>query len=99
MMRTIYLGSDFRCYTEAADGLRAVETMAFDDKCKEFIEGYRYVPDGESWQREDGEVFEGEMVAPATDFIELDQSQRGYEREQLEDALNALNILGVKVDG
>lgn len=94
-MKTIYIDADCRCYTEAADGRRAVETDSFDGKCDAFIEGYRFVPSGESWTREDGEVFEGEMIAPWKDYAELDAAQREYEREQLADAIGALNELGV----
>lgn len=32
---------------------------------KAYIEGYRYVPDGEVWTRSDGVAFRGLMVAPA----------------------------------
>ena len=79
--------------------MTAVETDFFDGKCKEFIEGCRYVPSGESWTREDGVEFRGEMIAPWKDSRELDEAQREYERELLADAQNALNVLGVNVDG
>lgn len=96
-MKTIYLDSDFRCYTEAAEGLRAVETMAFDGKCTEFIDGYRYVPEGESWTREDGEVFEGEMISPWKSYDLLDEAQREYERQLLAEYTEALKTVGVEV--
>lgn len=79
----IYIDSDFKCHTVAGDGLTAVETAAFDGKCAAYIEGYRFVPDGSTWVREDGTVFAGEMVSPWKPWEELDATQRAYEREQL----------------
>ena len=86
----IYIDSDYKCHTEAADGLRAFEVPDFDGKCKAFIEGHRYVPEGETWTREDGMVFEGNMVSPHTDYNELKEAQLIYEKEQAEEALNIL---------
>lgn len=91
----VYIDNECKCHAAAADGLREFNVSFFDDKCDTFIEGYRYIPQGESWTREDGEVFQGEMIAPWKDFAELDAAQREYEREQLADAIAALNELGV----
>lgn len=81
---TIYIDSDFKCHTVAGDGLTAVETTAFDGKCAAYIEGYRFVPDGSTWVREDGTIFSGEMVTPWKPWEELDAVQRAYERERYE---------------
>lgn len=87
----IYIDSEYRCHTTNPDGIfREFETDFFDGKCQAFIEGYRYVPDGESWTRSDGVVFTGEMVAPWKDYSELDTPQREYEREMLEEYESAL---------
>lgn len=82
-MRTIYIDSEFKCHVSNDGTMTAVETDAFDGKCDAYIEGYRFVPDGETWTRSDGEVFHGEMVAPWKDFAELDNAQREYERQLL----------------
>lgn len=83
-MKTIYLDSEFKCYI-TNDGTRtAVETDFFDGKCDAFIEGYRFVPEGKSWTREDGTAFHGEMISPWIDFRKLDAAQREYEQELLE---------------
>ena len=92
-MRTIYIDSDFKCHVTNDGTMRAVETDFFDGKCDAFIEGYRFVPDGESWTRSDGEEFHGEMISPWKDYAELDNAQREYEREQMADMENALAIL------
>lgn len=78
----IYIDSDYKCHTSPADGLTAVETDAFDGKCRHFIEGYRFVPSGETWSREDGQVFIGGMVAPWRPYEILTEFQAIYEEEQ-----------------
>lgn len=92
-MTTIYIGTDFKCHVTDDGTLTPVETNFFDGKCDTFIEGYRFVPSGESWTRPDGVVFRGEMIAPWKSYSELDNAQREYEREKLADAENALAIL------
>ena len=79
---TIYIDNDYKCHISPADGLTAIETDAFDGKCRQYIEGYRFVPAGESWEREDGEVFTGEMVAPWRPYEMLAEFQAIYEEEQ-----------------
>lgn len=78
----IYLDSDFLCHLTDGSGMRPVETDFFDGKCAAFIEGYRFVPDGESWTRSDGAVFQGEMIAPAEDYARLERAQQQYERDE-----------------
>ena len=79
---TVYIDSDYKCHASSGDGLTAVETDFFDGKCRQFIEGYRFVPAGEIWKREDGHVFEGEMIAPWRDYELLAELQAVYEEEQ-----------------
>ena len=96
----VYIDSEYRCHTTNPDGTyTALETDFFDGKCAAYIEGYRFVPAGETWTRPDGVVFRGEMIAPWKDWRELDKAQRDYEREQLaayEQALSEIeSALGV----
>lgn len=79
-MRTIYIDSAFKCHTANDSTMTEIQTDFFDGKCSTFIEGYRIVPSGEAWTREDGEVFRGEMIAPWKDYRELDAAQKQYER-------------------
>ena len=99
---TIYIDSDYKCYASVADGRRAIETDAFDGKCEEWIESYRFVPEGETWTREDGEVFNGEMVTPWKDLSEAYVAQTAYlERQnaQYEAALSEIEVaLGVNAE-
>ena len=78
----IYIDNDYKCHTTPGEGLTAVETDLFDGKCRQFIEGYRFVPAGCTWVREDGEVFTGKMVAPWRDYALLAELQALYEEEQ-----------------
>lgn len=82
----IYIDKDYKCHTSPADGLTAVNTDAFNGKCKQLIEGYRFVPAGQTWTREDGEVFHGEMVSPWRDYAILAELQALYEEEQAKSA-------------
>ena len=79
----LYLDADFRCHLSGGAGMTEIDTELFDGKCPAYIEGYRYVPPGERWVREDGVAFRGEMIAPWKDWEELDDAQRDYERQQL----------------
>lgn len=96
---TIYIDSDYKCYVSAAEGRRAVETDAFNGKCKEWIESYRYVPAGEVWVRSDGAMFPGEMVSPWKDLGEAYAAQTAYvtaQNAQYEAALTEIEAaLGV----
>lgn len=89
----IYIDNDFKCHVDNDGTLTSMETNFFDDKCQTFIEGYRFIPQGASWTREDGVVFTGEMVSPWKTHRELEEAQRAYEQEQLAEAQSALAIL------
>lgn len=83
---TIFIDADFKCHTENDGTMRELQTDFFDGKCQTFIEGYRFVPAGQAWTREDGATFKGEMVTAWKPFDELDAAQRAYERELAEAA-------------
>lgn len=90
----IYIDSDYRCHTSNPyEEYREFDVHYFDDKCTELIEGYRYVPPGETWTREDSEVFAGEMIAPAVDYTQLDAAQRIHERILLAEYESLINEL------
>lgn len=79
----VYIDSDFKCHVGSGEGLTEVETSFFDDKCDEFIEGYRFVPAGSTWTRDDGTEFAGEMISPWKDYIELAMAQLAYISEKM----------------
>ena len=93
---TVYIDSNFKCHCSASPGRRAFEVGFFDGKCPAFVAGYRYVPAGESWQRADGRVFVGEMLAPWQDHRRLELAQQVYEEysgklEALREVLDGLS--------
>ena len=89
----VFIDSNFCCHLINDGTMRELQTNFFNGKCKEFIEGYRFIPDGENWTRDDGVVFRGETVFPWKDYEELDQAQRQYEKQQLEETKTALEII------
>lgn len=78
----IYIDSDFKCHVSDDGTMTPIETNAFDGKCNAYIEGYRFIPAGQTWTRSDGVIFAGEMISPWKPWMELDAAQREYEREQ-----------------
>lgn len=77
----IYIDNDYRCHVEPASGLKEIEIEFFAGKCREYIEGYRFVPAGETWTDAKDIVFRGEMICPAEDFSRLEKAQRQYEHD------------------
>lgn len=97
----IYLDPDFKCHVENDGTMAEIETDSFGGKCKAYIEGYRLVPDGEAWTREDGVQFNGLMMAPWRPLDILEAMQRQYEEmlAELADMRAALEMLGVEANG
>lgn len=83
MGQKIYIDAEFKCHTADTGGLTAVETDFFVGKCDAYIEGYRFVPAGQTWTREDGVEFAGEMIAPWQPWEKLDAAQRVFDRQQI----------------
>ena len=98
-MRTIYIDSGYKCHTANDGTMTAAETDAFDGKCDAYIEGYRYIPSGESWERADGVVFHGEMISPWKDYSELDAAQREYERQLLAESVPLSDLTAAYQEG
>ena len=78
----IYIDSEYKCHVSQGEGMIAMDTEFFDGKCRRFIEGYRFVPAGETWIREDGQAFAGGMIAPWRPYENLVELQAVYEEEQ-----------------
>lgn len=82
----VYIDDEYKCHVSNPDNTyRACGLEFADGKCDTFIEGYRYVPMGETWTRSDGAVFHGEMIAPWKPYSELDAAQREYEKQLLKE--------------
>ena len=86
----LYIDADYKVHTAAGDGLTEIETDVFDGKCAAYIEGFRYVPPGGTWERGDGTVISNGMLAPWKNIQVLEAAQREYERGLLADMQAAL---------
>lgn len=87
-MRTIYIDSEHKCHTTNDGTMTAVETEFFDGKCDAHVEGFCY------------EIRETSTAIYAwKPYSELDAAQRQYEQALIADMQNALNKLGVTLDG
>lgn len=98
---TVYIDSGYRCHVDDDGTLTAVETSFFDGKCKAYIEGYLYIPEGVSVTLPDGKTYTGLMITPYMDHAILAAYQEQYEAmlPELQDMKEALNVLGVTADG
>lgn len=93
----VFIDNEYKCHATNDGTLREIETDFFDGKCRQFIDGYRFVPAGETWVREDGLEFTGEMIAPWKNYDMLREFQEQYEEmlAQQSDMKQALEILEV----
>ena len=93
----IYIDSEYKCHVTDLDGeYRAIETEFFNGKCAAFIEGYRFIPEGETWVNSDGKIITGKKIFPWKPYDELDAAQFDYEMEQIakySDALSEIEAL------
>lgn len=79
----LYLDQNYCCHITNDGTMRKIETDVFEGKCATYIEGFRFIPMGESWIRSDGEIFVGEMVVPAVDCTSLEKVQSQYELDEI----------------
>lgn len=86
---TIYLDSNYRCHAQPAEGWRAIDCAWADGKCPVYIEGMRYIPDGETWTSVDGTELAGEMLIAVVDPATLLAAQAAWEKEQAESKADA----------
>ena len=93
----VYIDTAYRCHKTNDGTRRAFDLPFFDNKCTAFIEGYRYIPPGETWIREDGVPFTGElyMICGNYEVMKLLQAQYEEDMAEVADMQNALAILGV----
>lgn len=102
----VYLDENYITHAEYAEGYVEAESSFFDMKAPELFPCYRFIPEGHTWEREDGAVFEGEaisLVNPRADMVSVQQAHEQSILEQLakaqadlEDADAALHELGVE---
>ena len=83
-MRKIYIDNEYKVHVDPIEGGREFDTDFFDGRCKQFIEGYLFVPSGETWTSPDGVIFNGEMITPFMPSEQLEAYQTAYEQAQAE---------------
>lgn len=81
---SVFIDKEYKCHVSNDGTMREFEVRDLDGKCPAFVEGHRYVPNGETWTRSDGEVFTGEMLTVWRDSSVLDEFQAQYEAQQVE---------------
>ncbi len=86
----IYIDTEYKCHPENDGTMREIESDFFDGKCDLFIEGYRFVPIGESYTLPDGRTVDGEYIGAFVPYQSLEYAQKAYEQ-----VIEALEILGV----
>lgn len=93
----VYIDDDFMCHATDDGTMTAVESDFFDGKCAAFIEGYRYIPAGASWN---GTVFQCQVITPMQDYNILAAYQEQYESmlPEMRDMKTALTELEVIPD-
>lgn len=82
----IFIDKDYRCHAADPDGtLRAVDDPFFDGKAPAVIEGYLFVPEGETVTGADGTVITGgPMIAPWRPSNTLTAAQAQYDTDRAE---------------
>lgn len=95
----IDINNGYKCYynNNEDETLFEYESEFFKDgTAPAVIEGYRCIPVGYIWRREDGKIFEGEMHSPIISEAELKTAQLEYDVEQYKLALTEIEaVLGV----
>lgn len=80
---TIFIDSDCKCHVSNPNGTyKKVEAPElFKGKCPTYIEGWRFIPAGETWRDSAGKVFHGEALTALRDTALLDEFQRQYQAQ------------------
>ena len=106
----IYIDNEYKCHLENDGTMREVEADCFGSLCKEYVEGCRYIPGGESWTNDSGITFYGQMYETWGNHEHLLEIQTAVDHEleaanaelealnaEVQDMREALTILGVNV--
>ena len=76
----IYIDKNYKCYTKNTyNNYRIVDVPFFNGKCETFIEGFHFIPYGEKFKKDTGEIVIGPAIFPHKDLILLETIQRLYE--------------------
>lgn len=92
---TIYIDNEHHCHLDPAPDFVEVQTDFFAGKCREFVEGYCFRPDGAKIAMPDGTELDSGEVYPWQPYEQLAAYQDIFERSGNPDYAEALQILGV----
>lgn len=92
----IFIDSECKCHVSNDGTMREFDVPFFDGRCQTFIEGYRYVPEGETFQHDSGLIVYGGAVSPWKPHSKLEKAQLEYELAQYKAAFAEIETaLGV----
>lgn len=97
----IFIDKEFRCHVENSIGRTPVDVPMFDGKCAAYIEGYKYIPAGETYTTEDGNVYIGEAMFPFKSYnaLELAQEQSEMDDELVASLMDEIEELCIEIIG
>ena len=77
-----FIDKENKCHVTDDGTMRECEDARFDNKCKEYIEGFYYIPAGETAVI-NGVEYTGRVLCAFKPFTELAYAQTLYDLEQL----------------
>lgn len=89
----IFVDGQFHVHTEAAEGTSPIDTDVFEGMPEPVVCCYRFVPEGKTCQKPNGDTVYGPFVQPFVTEKELERVWRDYERKliaQYEALINQL---------
>lgn len=75
----IFLDDEYKCHISNDGTMHEIEIDFFDGKCAAYVEGYRFIPNGERWVQPNGVIIRGEAALPWRDYSQLAAAQSGYD--------------------
>ena len=101
-MKTIYLDSNYMCHIDDNGTRQKIVTDVFDSMCEKAIECYRFIPEGQIWEKSKTSILHGPFIQAVTESSsiqqqhEIDDSKYTQELGALIDEIYAedLDIIG-----
>ena len=89
----VYLDTDFIAHAKYVEGYIEVEDSFFDYICPDNFSCFRFIPEGRSWTRQDGQIFYGKAISLVNPVKDMAIKQKRYEEQLLSEAFTSLQIL------
>lgn len=88
-MRIIYLDNNYMCHLENDGTMQEVQTDIFDSMCEKAIECYRFIPEGQVWNKTKTITLRGPFIQAVTESS-LIQQQYEIDDDKYTQELGAL---------